>query len=183
MHGNNKQIVFRTDGDTTYNPVIPDSPYVWMYGGDDLSNRIMYLKSNGDLYPNRCFNAVYADLAECFISDNKELSLSWINKIVKILPNGKATLAEEEDVCCIGVVSNTYGLVLNGNQDEIDSGYKIPVAMAGTVYVIAETPNAGKIGDFVCAGQEGKARITDNFKLIVGKIIEIKDNLYKILVK
>ena len=183
LYGNSRAIIFRTDGTTNgYSSTLgTSSAYMWMYGND--TKRIMYLTSAGDLYPVRCFNAAYADLAECFIPEDKSgIYDKWKNRIVEITDNEEVILAKNNSNRCIGVVSDTYGYILNGTQEDIDNGNKIPVAMSGTVYVEAENVKLGHIGEHVCSGDKGLAKVTDNRSISIGKIIGFKDNMYKILV-
>jgi len=50
VYGGTKQMVFRTDNATAYVSGIGDEPFVWMYGGDDLSSRRMMLNTYGQLW-------------------------------------------------------------------------------------------------------------------------------------
>lgn len=185
LYGKSRSLYFRTDGKAPQYGRLGNYPFVWLYGGDDTSNRIMYLTDNGDLYPTRCYNAVYADLAECFKPEDRyagNMYKDYVNRIVEITDDEHICIAKEESERCIGIISDTYGFMLNGTQDEIDAGTKVPIAMAGTVYVDAENKSEGKIGDMVCSGKEGKARVTTNRQISIGKIIGFKENKYKIIV-
>lgn len=185
QYGNNRQMVFKTDGDQAFVGTVSASAFVWLFNGDTDNDRLMYLTKDGDLYPKRCFNAVYADLAECFESSNPEDSKNWTNRIVEIDKDGKVKLASLESKRCVGVVSDSYGMILNGAEEEIKSGIKIPVAMSGTVYVLREKTckeALAEVGDLVCSGKDGFARVTTNRTISVGKILEIYDDKYRILV-
>lgn len=50
LYGNIRQMAFRTDGYTEYAAGVGGSPFVWMYGGDALSNRLAFLGADGDLW-------------------------------------------------------------------------------------------------------------------------------------
>ena len=50
MYGNSRQMVFRTDGTTQYASGIGAWPFVWTFGGDAASNRLMLLKDNGQIW-------------------------------------------------------------------------------------------------------------------------------------
>lgn len=50
LFGNSRQMAFRTDGTTQYSGGIGSYPFVWMYGGDAASNRIMFLNTSGQLW-------------------------------------------------------------------------------------------------------------------------------------
>lgn len=49
-YGNIRQMVFRTDGTTEYSPSIGPYPFVWMYGGDAVGNRLMMIANNGNVW-------------------------------------------------------------------------------------------------------------------------------------
>jgi len=65
QYGNTRQMVFRTDGTTEYASGVGGYPFVWMYGGDEASNRRMLLNSSGQLW---CSN--YGWLHDKFVSRN-----------------------------------------------------------------------------------------------------------------
>lgn len=50
QYGNSRQMVFRTDGTTQYASGVGGFPFVWMYGGDASSNRLMLLNTSGQLW-------------------------------------------------------------------------------------------------------------------------------------
>jgi len=88
------------------------------------------------------------------------------------------------------VVSDSYGFLLNGSEEEIRDGLKIPVGLVGTLFVDAEDMVDDQfMNRFVCSGKDGKARIVpvgEAYKYegsIVGKIINInkEKNQYKII--
>lgn len=49
IYGNTRQVVFRTDGTTEFATGVGASAFVWMYGGDAVSNKKASLSSTGDL--------------------------------------------------------------------------------------------------------------------------------------
>jgi len=65
QYGNTRQMAFRTDGTTEYASGVGGYPFVWMYGGDEASNRRMLLNSSGQLW---CSN--YGWLHDKFVSRN-----------------------------------------------------------------------------------------------------------------
>lgn len=149
------------------------------------TNRLNY---SGYFYATRVYNAVYNDFAECFNTSVKYQTSK--NRIVEFI-NGKAQLANPNSDAVIGVVSDSYGYILNGDEADIIAGRKVPVGMAGTVMVDAEyTARESDMGCFVCAGFNGKARVIpkgEAYKYegkIVGKIIDIdyNKNQYKIII-
>ncbi len=111
------------------------------------------------------------------------------NRIVEITENGKIKIQEQESNLVIGVVSDSYGYVLNGSEEEIKEDKKIPIQMQGTVNIIKEDVNIKyPIGQFVISGKNGTQRVIENmsinkyFGCIVGKIISNYNNMIKILV-
>jgi len=149
------------------------------------SNRLNY---DGYFYATRVYNAVYNDYAECFKAAEYENIPK--NRIVE-LKNNKVYIASPESNAVIGVVSDSYGYMLYGSEEEIKSGLKIPVGMAGTLFVDSEdNVDAININKFVCSGIDGKARVInfgEAYKYegcIVGKIIDIdySKNQYKLLI-
>jgi len=147
-----------------------------------------YVTNTGYLYATRVYNAVYNDYAECF--DTCVSYANSKNRIVELKDN-VATIASPESTAIIGIVSDSYGYILNGTEEDIISGYKLPIAMAGTVMVDAETLiKDTDMNCFVCAGVEGKARVIpkgEAYKYegkIVGKVIDIdyNKNQYKIII-
>ena len=145
-----------------------------------------YVTSDGYLYATRVYNAVYNDYAECF--DNKELTYTEAkNKIVELDENNNTILAKENSNMIIGVVSDSYGHMLGGTEEEIENGKKIPVGIAGKLYVDSkDIVDIKNIGKFVGSDDEGYAKVlSDDFKsgTVVGKIIGIdkENNRYKLL--
>jgi hypothetical protein len=141
-------------------------------------------------YATRVYNAVYNDFAECF--DNSGLNYEYIkNRIVEIdYITGTVFLAKECSRAVVGIVSDSYGYLLNGSEEDIKEGRKIPVGMAGTLWVDAEDPvHEVDMYSFICAGKEGKARVIpkgEAYKyegMIVGKIIGMDEvnNRYKVI--
>ena len=145
-----------------------------------------YVTNTGYLYATRVYNAVYNDYAECF--DNKELTYTEAkNKIVELDENNNTVLAKENSNMIIGVVSDSFGHMLGGTEEEIQEGSKIPVGLAGVLYVDSldrvDIKNRGK---FITSGGNGLAKVLDTPVLgsIVGKIIDIDEvnNRYKVII-
>jgi len=158
------------------------------YSGSTSPTNTIRLNYDGYLYATRVYNAVYNDYAECF-----ETAVNYNeckNRIVEI-KNGKVFIASPESDLVVGVVSDTYGFVLYGTEDEIKNNTKVPIGVSGTLMVDAEEVIDEKnIGRFVCSGKDGKARVIprkESYKYdgsIVGKIIDIdkEKNQYKIII-
>ena len=102
----------------------------------------------GNLTASRVYNAVYNDYAECFNNTNliyKEV----LHRIVEIDDNECVRLASKNSYRVIGVVSDNYGHLLGGTEEEVQNSNKIPVGLAGTLYVYTldeiDTKNIGKL--------------------------------------
>ena len=129
--------------------------------------------ATGTLTASRVYNAVYNDYAECFNNTNliyKEV----LHRIVEIDDNECVRLASKNSYRVIGVVSDNYGHLLGGTEEDVQNSNKIPVGLAGTLYVYTldeiDTKNIGKL---VCADNNGYATLAekDCEGTIVGKII------------
>ena len=160
------------------------------YSGTTSPSNTTRLNYDGYFYATRVYNAVYNDLAECFNSDGLVYN-EVVNRIVEMGSDKKLKLAHEESKGVVGVVSDSYGFLLNGSEEEIRNGSKIPVGLVGTLFVDSENMVDDQfINRFVCSGKEGKARIIpvgEAYKYegsIVGKIIDInkEKNQYKIII-
>jgi len=159
-----------------------------LYSGTTAPTNSDRLNYDGYFYATRVYNAVYNDYAECFKAAEYENIPK--NRIVE-LKNNKVYIASPESNAVIGVVSDSYGYMLYGSEEEIKSGLKIPVGMAGTLFVDSEeNVDVININKFVCSGIDGKARVInfgEAYKYegcIVGKIIDIdySKNQYKLLI-
>ena len=145
-----------------------------------------YVTNTGYLYATRVYNAVYNDYAECF--DNTDLDYDKVkNRIVEITDDDKVRLGSNNSIRVVGVVSDSYGHMLGGTEEEIENGKKIPVGIAGKLYVDSkDIVDINNIGKFVGSDDEGYAKVlSDDFKsgTVVGKIIGIdkENNRYKLL--
>ena len=143
------------------------------------------ISATGTFTASRVYNAVYNDYAECFKNSNliyKEV----LHRIVEIDDNECVRLATKNSYRVIGVVSDNYGHLLSGLEEDIESGKKIPVGLAGTLYVYTlDDINTKNIGKFVCADNNGYATVAgkNSEGTIVGKIIgfNLEYHQYKIL--
>lgn len=162
----------------------------YFYAGATAPTNTTRLNYDGYLYATRVYNAIYNDYAECFESNGLVYN-EIVNRIVEIGSDKKLKLANEESKGVIGVVSDSYGFLLNGSEEEIRDGLKIPVGLVGTLYVDSEDIVDDKnIHRFVCSGKDGKARVIPKGKAhkyegcVVGKIIGVnkEKNQYKIII-
>lgn len=167
---------------------------IYMYNNDRLENGtdaslIMDNEGNisatGTFTASRVYNAVYNDYAECFNNTNL-IYKAVLHRIVEIDDNECVRLASKNSYRVIGVVSDNYGHLLGGLEEDIESGKKIPVGLAGTLYVYTlDEINTKNIGKFVCADNNGYATLADKDSegTIVGKIIGFNKEYhqYKVL--
>lgn len=160
------------------------------YLGTDKPSSSTRLNYDGYLYATKMFNAVYNDVAECFIPIEGLTYNELKYKIVEITDNGKIKLATTQSNRVVGITSTNFGQLLGGTNEEILSNDKIPVGLCGTLYVDAEYKvNIDDIGKFICSSDFGKAiainkdEIAQNYGYIVGKIIcvDTENNRYKVL--
>ena len=162
----------------------------YFYSGVIAPSDSVRLNYDGYFYATKVYNAIYNDYAECFDSNGLVYN-EVINRIVEVDNAGKLKLADEKSDRVIGVVSDSYGFLLNSSEEEIQNGSKIPVGLSGTLYIDSEdTVDESNMHRFVCSGKDGKARVVskgESYKYegcIVGKIIGIdkKKNRYKIII-
>lgn len=136
---------------------------------------------------SKIYNAVYNDYAECF--DNSNLEYNNIkNRIVEINNNGQVVLANKNSNRVIGIVSDSYAILINGTDEDVYDGTKIPVGLAGTLYVKSnKLVEFSDIGKMLVSDNNGYGISTLKPKLntVVGKIIGIdkEQNRYKVLIK
>ena len=143
------------------------------------------ISATGTFTASRVYNAVYNDYAECF-KNSKLIYKEVLHRIVEIDDNECVRLATKNSYRVIGVVSDNYGHLLGGLEDEINNNEKIPVGLAGTLYVYTlDDINTKNIGKFVCADNNGYATVAgkNSEGTIVGKIIgfNLEYHQYKIL--
>ena len=143
------------------------------------------ISATGTFTASRVYNAVYNDYAECF-KNSKLIYKEVLHRIVEIDDNECVRLATKNSYRVIGVVSDNYGHLLGGLEDEINNNEKIPVGLAGTLYVYTlDDINTNNIGKFVCADNNGYATVAgkNSEGTIVGKIIgfNLEYHQYKIL--
>ena len=141
---------------------------------------------DGYVYATKVYNAVFNDYAECFNND-KLVYRDVRNRIVELDDNGNTVLATENSTNVIGVVSDSYGHMLGGTEEDIICSNKLPIGLSGVLYVDAIEPvDIKNKGKFVVSAGDGYAKVDENPKLgtIVGKIIGIDEliNRYKIII-
>lgn len=135
----------------------------------------------------KIYNAVYNDYAECF--DNSDLVYNEVkNRIVEIDNNGKVVLAQKNSNRVIGIVSDSYAMLINGTDADVYNGTKIPIGLAGTLFVkTKKSVEFSDIGKMLVADNSGFGIPSDKPKLntAIGKIIgiDVQNNRYKILIK
>lgn len=134
---------------------------------------------NSRFYAGRVHNAVWNDLAECWIKDDD--SVSYGDVVVRN-ENGVFKSNKRAQKATIGIVSNTYGFLLGdeGFHPKLEKSIKVPIAISGRV----KTHYTGRIqiGDELVSNKNGgviKANIIEKiFKRdrIIGIVDSIQDN-------
>lgn len=142
------------------------------------------LNMNCYLYATRVYNAVYNDYAECF--DNSDLVYDETkNRIVEVNDEGKVVLAQKNSKYVIGIVSDNYGHLLGGTEEEIDGGDKIPVGVAGVLKVeTIEDTDINNRGKFIVSAGDGYGKVVDSPSpgTSIGKIIAVADRKHYIVI-
>ena len=109
---------------------------------------------------------------------------------MEVTNDGKVKLASSHTYKTVGITSTDYGYLLGGTNIEIENNKKIPIGLAGTLWVDAvENVDVTNIGLFIIPGDNGKALVAtgaDSTKydgICVGKIVQIDtiNNRYKVL--
>ena len=150
------------------------------------------LNIDGHLYATKVFNAVYNDYAECFECDR----YIETNTIVQLGFNGMVIPANSMyDLPVIGIVSNSYGFILNGTEEEIKKYAKVAVGMCGTLDVLCNVDfSYDNINKFVALSDvDGVGRIISKdqyyderlFGQVVGKVIgesELNSKYHRVLI-
>lgn len=159
-----------------------------LYAGITAPTNTTRLNYDGYFYATKVFNAVFNDYAECFETEVNFNDCK--NRIVEI-KNDKVYISSPESKSVIGVVSDSYGFILYGSEEEIQTGEKVPIGMAGTLMVDSEdVVDEEHMNKFICSGENGKARVIPDGEAykyegkIVGKIIgtNYEKNQYKIVI-
>jgi len=204
---NNNQVlqiygVDLTGGNTlTYNPNSGELSALTFNGTATNSNKIAGVTCNNELtpptgtdrlnvegyiYATRTYVTESSDYAECF--DSNGLKYDEVkNRIVEVDENGNLQLGTFASKRVIGIVSDNYGHLLNGSEDEIKNGTKIPIGLAGVLYVDSKDKvEKDNIGNLICSDNDGYAKILfyPTFGINVGKIIGVdeENNRYKVLI-
>ena len=149
------------------------------------------LNCEGNFYATKIFNATFKDVAECFESEDELNFSNCKNRIMALdYRTGKARLSRRNDRMLLGVVSDTYGILLGGNQEQLDSNENIvPIAMCGTVWVELSEMDGNRMnfgyGNLVGPDTQGYGRIVTRDDPYVGMIVDWNEDstLVKILVK
>lgn len=158
---------------------------IQFYAGATNPTGTARVNANGYLYATRVYNAVYNDYAECF--DNIILKYEDVkNRIVELDENGFTILANKDSNKVIGVVSDSYAMLLNGSEEEIKENSKIPVGLVGTLFVKSKTiVKDSDIGKFVVSDGDGYGKAKKTYKIgtSIGKIIGINkiNNTYRVI--
>lgn len=158
-----------------------------LYGGSTAPTGTTRLNYSGYFYATRVYNAVYNDIAECFIPVNDKVIP---HRLVECVGDRLVSLAYTNSTCVIGITSDSYATLLYGSEEQVQSGQLVPVSMTGTVAVDADPIyyDVATIGDFIIPSYAGlarpisKNRISDYVGSIAGKIIGKHHGMFDVLV-
>ena len=136
-------------------------------------------------YAGRVYNAVWNDIAECW---NKAPNYEFeYGQVVVQTENGVRPSKKRAEKATIGVISNTYGYLLNDDKfNDLKTSKVVPIGIAGRVKIKLE--GRAEIGDEVVSYYDGMAIKASWFEKlflrdrIIGMIDSIKDG-YKIKIK
>lgn len=150
---------------------------------DIANNKNNRTLQSGDIYAKQVWSAVYNDIAEIFdVSD--DLVGKDIVRLLLAVDNSnptKYTLADKNNTCIVGVISENPAFCAGGDNCE----HGVPVALCGRVEVKYQGKKP-KIGDYVGINKRIPGYVTKckhNSKYRCGKIIDIIDkSTVKILV-
>lgn len=160
------------------------------YLGTEVPTSKVMLTWDGYLNATKILNASYNDLAECFIPVDGLTYEECKYRIMEVTNDGKVKLASSYTYKTIGITSTDYGYLLGGTNIEIENNKKIPIGLAGTLWVDSvKNVDVTNIGLFIIPGDNGKALVAtgaDNTKydgICVGKIVQVDtvNNRYKVI--
>ena len=85
---------------------------------------------------------------------------------------GKLQLGEFACKRVVGIVSDNYGYLLNGSEEDVKEGKKIPVGLAGSLWVDSKDKvERYNIGNLVCSDHEDMlGSILSNYSINVVKL-------------
>lgn len=166
--------------DTTENTQSSDDMKLQIWGDGNLNTK-------GEITADKVWNAVWMDLAECWDKDNS-YRFSYNIAVVQT-KNGIKPSEKRAEKGSVGVISDTYGYVLNsGNFDpkNFEGSKSLPIAIAGRVKVVYK----GKIeiGEEVVSYKDGmvvRANIFEKIfkrERILGRVDSFDDDICTIKV-
>lgn len=128
------------------------------------------LTVSGNVNAKKCFNPVYADLAEGYEIDE----FIEGGYIVTLNENDKLKKAVKDEVI-VGVVSDNFAMCFDASEEEIDSNKKAPVGLIGKVNVLVK----GKVkkGDYINVSDIPGIAIpsSEKTKYSIGKALKNKE--------
>jgi len=173
--------LFMGSGATTpHGYVLSDDEIVLSVNGENS----FHIVPSGDvtilheLYAEKVHNAVWGDIAECWIKLNG-YEFDYHQVVVRT-ENGVRPSNKRAEKATIGVISDTYGYLLKSdefNPKDFKGSKSVPIALSGTVKCILS--GRAKIGDEVVSYKNGKVIKANWFEHIFmrDRIIGIIDNL------
>ena len=153
---------------------------------DNLRSDLACLPITGSLKPNRVYNAVYNDFAELFPCDVEKVKCVPGDVLMLDISSDKETYIKsiENAKCVAGVVSDTYGYLMGGDDTlppEEQAKRFIPIGLAGRVNV--NVIGHVQKGDKLVATDDGCARVyrqgIDDVSDIIGYLLESDDKVNK----
>ena len=160
-----------------------------LYGGTTNPDGTTRVNYSGYFYQTRVYNQVYNDYQEQFINNDFNYD-SIKNKIMEIDSNGFLQLQTYKSNRVIGIVSDSYQQLIQGSEDDILNGIKIPIQMQGTVRVKKQNKlTIYPIGSLIYQNEQGEQlyiypseNISYYIGCIVGKVIQDDGDYVKCLV-
>lgn len=140
----------------------------------------------GYVYTTRSYVTESSDYAECF--DSNGLNYEEVNhRIVEVDEDGNIQLGSLGSTRVIGIVSDNYGYLLSGSEEDIKSGKKIPIGLTGVLFVDSKDKvDKFNVGKLIGSDTDGYAKVLlyPKFGISVGKIIGIdeENNRYKVII-
>ncbi len=172
--------------DTQLNSGSADLALAILTDGDVASSLV---STTSRFYAGRIHNAIYNDLAECWVRDTK-FNIDY-NMVAVQTKTGIRPSACRAEKAVVGIVSDSYGFLLNDKDFDPDlkKSSKAPICISGRAKVMVIGKNI-EIGDEVVSYVDGKAIKASWFEKIfkrdriIGQIDSyVFDDIYWIKVK
>lgn len=128
------------------------------------------IDANSRFYAGRVHNAIYNDLAECWDRDPnfKKMNILYKMAMVQTLKGIRPSMKRAEKGS-IGIVSNTYGFLLNDkdfNEKDLIISKSLPIAISGRAKVLVYKKKKLSIGNEVVSNKFGTISKANFFEKI-----------------